>query len=94
MLTSIARLDDAQKDAAFEIFANHQAAEPPEGIMEIENFEQFQDEWGKAVESRAEALAEVLDEPQMESYQKSSATFTSLVETFMRNAFEAEGSSP
>lgn len=89
-LSSVVNLDADQKDAAFQVFAEHQAKEPPEGILEIDSIETFREQWDASRESRVEGLTPVLNEDQLEAYQAGTETLTKMVEGMVKNALENE----
>ena len=80
MLGSIANLSAEQKDAAFDIFAEHVAAEPPENLLEMSGPEEFSPYLDKVMASRVESLAPILDEAQMATYQEQSQLFRKMAE--------------
>ncbi len=83
MLGSIANLSAEQKDAAFAVFAEHVAAEPPEDLLEMSGPEEFSPYLDNVIASRFEALAPILDEEQMTVYQAQSQLWRKMAEDML-----------
>jgi hypothetical protein len=80
MLGSIANLTADQKDAAFDIFAEHVATEPPENLLEMSGPEDFSPYLDQVMTSRIEALTPILDESQLETYKEQSQLWRKMAE--------------
>jgi hypothetical protein len=87
-LSASINLSPDQKDAAYAIFAEHQARERPQDFLDIDSMDTLDREWQGSMDSRYEALSDVLDESQLEVYQQQSALMGEMFKGFLKNNFE------
>lgn len=94
MLGSIANLTAEQKDAAFGVFAEHVAAEPPEALLELSGPEAYSPYLDAVIASRIEALTPILDEEQITSYQEQSQLWRDIGEGMLKGATTSSDEEP
>ncbi len=88
MLAATAGLSAEQKDAAYAVFAEHHARETPDQILAIDSYEQFEEGWETAIQSRTDALTEILDPDQLGVYLVQSEMMTKMISSIVRPAIE------
>lgn len=86
-LNSTANLTPDQKDAAFGVFADHIANEPAEMIMDFQSYEELETNFNDAMASRATALGSVLDERQLENYEKQTGVMLKMMKGMVQGSF-------
>ena len=83
-LSASINLSPDQKDAAYDIFADHQGRERPQDFLDIQTMGELDEAWGESMESRYTALGEVLTEDQLKTYQEQSQLMGEMFKGFLK----------
>ena len=85
-LQTVAKLDETQKDQAFEIFADQASRERPESLLDMSGGEEFGTYVDEAMDERRGRLGKILDEDQMTAYTEQADLWANMAKAMAAGA--------